>query len=140
MIAFFNREVVPLRVGVEDEALGERMHLRFTPYLLVLDAQERLHRRELGFQPPGELIPWTLLGLTAAAVFDKDWSQAERLCQRVLDQYPSSFAAPEAMFMRGVARFLTAHDRQHLKELLAALTARYPRSVWTLKAQPWAKL
>ncbi|MEW5914723.1 MAG: hypothetical protein AB1814_19365 [Thermodesulfobacteriota bacterium] len=140
LAAFFNREVVPLRLAFDDQPLAERMHLRFTPYFLLLDAQERLHRRELGFLPPGELIPWTLLGLTAAAMYDRDWDQAQRLGQRVLDQYPSSFAAPEAVFLRGINRFLASQDRRHLKELLEVLTERYPRSIWTLKAQPWAKL
>lgn len=140
VIAFLSSRVVPLQLPVDKEAVGERLHLRWTPYVLVLDAGQEVHRRSVGFQPPGELVPWTKLGLVAAAFMDKDWDQAIRLCQWVIEKYPSSYAAPEAVYMRGVARMRDTHDAQHLKQMLATLSREYPHSLWALKAQPYGLL
>ena len=60
--------------------------------------------------PPEELIPALLLGM-GKAWFDGDkFSEAAEVMERLLKEYPGSAAAPEAVYLRGVAGFKNTHD------------------------------
>ena len=51
--------------------------------------------------------------------------------------YPKSKAAPEAIFLRGVAGYKSTHDPKPLKAAYEKLQAEYPGNEWTDRAQPY---
>lgn len=66
VVGFVTTNLIPLRIPADDPELGPRYKVKWTPTLLVLDAEGVEHYRSLGFYPPEELIPSLLLGMGKA--------------------------------------------------------------------------
>ncbi|MEW5914033.1 MAG: hypothetical protein AB1814_15860 [Thermodesulfobacteriota bacterium] len=141
VIGFLNEFLVPLQIKVDDAGdLGERYNLRWTPHLVVLNAAEKVAHMATGWMSPAEFVPWVMMGLAKASLIEKDWGAVKRHGQEIIDQYPGSFAAPQAVYYCGVSSFRVDHDAKHLKELLATLQKDYPKSEWAMRAWPYGKL
>lgn len=78
------------------------------------------------------------MGLGRAAVMRKDWQDAERRYDAIVQNYPASDFAPEAVYWRGVSRYKATNDHTSLGEIAEILSGKYPDSIWALKAVPWA--
>ena len=68
--------------------------------------------------------------------FDNAISTLEKL----LAQYPKSDAAPEAVYLLGVARYKSTHDPKPLKQAYEQLSSQYATSEWTKRASPYRLL
>ena len=68
---------------------------------------------------------------------NKQWSDAERRYGEVLDRYPNSKAAPEAMYWKGVSHYKATNDHTVLGELAEQFKQKYSDSVWALKTLAW---
>jgi hypothetical protein len=66
-----------------------------------------------------------------------DYATAERLFREATERYPQTDAAPEAIYWAGVSKYRAANDPGALKQTAAALSERYPASIWTKKAAVW---
>jgi TolA-binding protein len=109
----------------------------WTPTVLILDPNgEERHRIE-GDLPPDEFRAELELGLARVAFMSKDFADAERRYAAVLDRYPNSKAAPEALYWKGVSRYKLTNDHTVLGELPKQFRAKYPDSVWALKTAAW---
>lgn len=139
---FLNRSelVVPLRLSHEEEPFASRFQVRWTPRLMVLDAQERLQQQSIGFQSPGQLVPWLMLGAAKARFSAGMWEAAESMLQQVVLDYPGSLAAPEAVYFHAVSRFRQDHDPAHLKSAHLKLAKDYADSIWVERTLPYNKL
>ena len=137
---FINGILIPLRVKSDSMPLSKEFNVTWTPALVTLDQDGKEHHRTVGFLPPSELIPSLLLGI-AKVNFDLGKFDAclERL-EKLLSQYPKSKAAPEAVFLRGVAGYKSTHDAKPLKAAYEKLQADYPQSEWADRAQPYRLL
>lgn len=130
----------PLRMRYDHEPQATRFQVRWTPCLMVLDGQGRVQQRDIGFQSPGELVPRVILGAGKACFNAGDWPRAREILGAVIDDHSASFAAPEAIYWRAAAGYLMDRDPAHLKEARFNLAERHPRSMWTERAWPFAKL
>ena len=137
---FVNANLIPLRVKSDSMPLSKDFNITWTPTLITLDQDGKEHYRTVGFLPPTELIPSLLLGIAKAyfgtAKFDKCLETLESL----ISGYPKSKAAPEAVFLRGVAGYKSTHDGKHLKAAYEKLQAEYPGTEWADRAQPYRLL
>lgn len=70
---------------------------------------------------------------------NKRWAEAERGYAEVLERYPDSKVAPEALYWKGVSHYKATNDHTVLGELPAPFQAEYPDSVWALKTAAWAQ-
>ena len=52
----------------------------------------------------------------------------------VFEQHPRSQFAPEALYYRGVSRYLNSHEVDALKEDWIMLQRFYPQSSWSLRS------
>ena len=137
---FILTEIVPLRVPFDSQPLATEFKVTWTPTLITLDFYGKEHHRTVGFLPPEQLIPSLLLGMGKVA-FDADqFNDAILTFDRLLAAYPTSAAAPEAIYLRGVSRFKASHDPKPLKEAYEKLQAEHPSSEWTHRAQPYGLL
>ena len=68
---------------------------------------------------------------------NKKWSDAEQKYVRVLEQYPNSKVAPEALYWRAVSRYKGTNDHTVLGEVAEEFMQKYQESTWALKAIPW---
>lgn len=137
VIDFVSENLIPLRLEANDPVLGPRYRVKWTPTLLILDADGNEHYRTLGFYPPEELIPSLLLGM-GKAMFDlPDRSGACRCFDRILADFPLGSYAPEALYLGGVARFIETHEVDNLIGIYDRLAVEYPASPWLTRADPY---
>jgi hypothetical protein len=136
---FIEENLVPLRVRFDDP-LAEEFGLSWTPTLVTLDPQGKEHQRTVGFLPPEELIPSLMLGIAKSHFEREDYDDALSTLQAILTSYPGSGAAPEAVFLQGVAGYKKTHSAQPLKAAYEKLRARYPQSEWAKRAAPYRLL
>lgn len=59
---------------------------------------------------------------------------------RLLLETSANTSAPEAVFLRGVSRFMKDHDKAHLQEVYRTLKKEYPRSEWAPRGFPYWNL
>jgi TolA-binding protein len=132
----------PVRVHVRDQSaeykrLAERYNVQWTPTILVLDAQgEERHRIE-GFLPSDEFLSQIALGLAKAAFHRQDYAEAERLFREIVERFPSTDAAPEALYWAGVSKYKATGDASALSATTAAFRDRYQDTTWAKKASVW---
>lgn len=105
--------------------------------MLILDHNGVERYRLEGYLPVHELRPQLELALARVAFMNKDWAGAERGYTEVLDRYPNSKAAPEALYWKGVSHYKLTNDHTVLGELPEEFKKRYPDSTWALKTAAW---
>jgi hypothetical protein len=137
VIAFINQNVVPVRFPHDHKPLARQFQIKWTPALVTLDAEGKEHHRTVGFLSPEELIPSLLLGRGKIDFDHEDFAKALVTLEILLKDYPESAAAPEAIFLRGVCGYKSAHNPKALKEAYERLAKDYPDSEWTKRAYPY---
>jgi len=140
VIEFFQKNMIPLRIAFDSLPLATQFNLKWTPTLIILDAQGKEHQRTIGFLPPEELIPSLLLGIAKVHFNQERLSEALATLEKIISEYPKSGSAPEAIYLRGVCAFKNTHNPKHLKEAYESLQTHYPSSEWTQRAFPYRLL
>jgi hypothetical protein len=129
---------VPLEAHIKEHpAYFHRFDANWTPTALVLDSNGVERFRIEGYLPKDEFRPQLELGLARVAFMNKHWDDAERKYTEVLERYPDSKAAPEALYWRTVTRYKKTNDHNVLGEVPEEFKSRYPDSIWALKTVPW---
>ena len=140
VISFVNSNLIPLRLASADPVLGPKYRVKWTPTLLILDADGVEQYRTLGFYPPEDLIPSLLLGMGKACFNRPDRPAACGYFQRLMKEYPNNQLAPEALYLNGVSLYIETHDVGNLIGIYDRLAAEYPESPWLTRAQPYSLL
>jgi len=104
---------------------------------MILDANGKERHRIEGYLPVDEFRAELELGLARVAFMNKDWADAERRYAAVLDRYPDSKAAPEALYWKGVSQYKLTNDHTVLGELPGQFEQKYPDSLWAMKTAAW---
>ena len=104
----------------------------------MLDEDGKERYRVEGYLPKDEFAAQITLGLARIAFMHKSWAPAQKLYEEILQKYPTSDAAPEAVYWRGVCQYKSTNDHTVFAEVVRTLNEKYPASVWTKKAIPWA--
>lgn len=131
---------MPLEAHIKEHpAYFHRFEAVWTPTVLVLDPDGKERWRLEGYLPKEEFRAQLELGLARVAFVRKQFAEAERRYAELLERYPGSKSAPEALYWRGVSRYSATHDHSVLGELRAELEGRYPDSFWALKTAAWTR-
>ena len=139
---YITEDFEPVRVHVRDQRdeykrLGERYNAQWTPTILVLDPEgEERHRIE-GFLPVNDFLSQLALGLAKVAFQRQDYAEAERRYREIVDRFPSTDAAPEALYWAGVSKYKGSGDASALGATTAAFRDRYQDTTWAKKASVW---
>ncbi len=107
--------------------------------MLILDSKGKERFRLEGYLPKEEFRSQLELGLARVAFMNKDWADAESRYTAILDRYPNSKAAPEALYWKGVSHYKATNDHTVLGELPEQFGQRYPDSTWALKTAAWVE-
>jgi outer membrane protein assembly factor BamD (BamD/ComL family) len=110
----------------------------WTPTVLVMDADGEERWRIEGYLSRDEFRAQLEMGLARIAFMHKQWAEAEERYARVLERYPQTAAAPEAMYWRSVSHYKRTNDHTVLGTVAAELSQNYQDSVWAQKASVWA--
>jgi TolA-binding protein len=105
--------------------------------VLILDSNGVERHRIEGYLPNDEFRAQLEMGLARVAFMNKNWADAERRYDEVLDRYPNSKAAPEALYWKGVSHYKATNDHTVLGELPEQFEQKYPDSVWAMKTAAW---
>ena len=105
--------------------------------MLILDANGKERFRIEGYLPKDEFRAQLELALARVAFMSKDWADAERRYAEVLERYPNSKSAPEALYWKGVSHYKATNDHTVLGELPGQFQEKYPDSSWSLKTAAW---
>jgi hypothetical protein len=144
VVRLVSENFLPARLHVRDDAADfkryrERYASLWTPTILLLHPNgEERHRIE-GFLPAEDFLAQLTLGLGHLAFTAERWSEAERWFTQVVEQFPQSEAAAEALYWAGVSRYKGKDDKNALAETARAFEQRYPDSSWAKKASVWRK-
>ncbi len=132
----------PVRIHVRDNAdawkrVGGEFGVEWTPTVLILDSSGVERHRIEGFLPADDFAAQLQLALAKSAFSRNDFAEAERLFKQVVDTYPDTETAAEALYWAGVSRYKGTNDPSALRETARAFTERYQNSSWAKKASVW---
>ncbi len=109
----------------------------WTPTVLILDADGKEMWRLEGYLSKEEFRTNLEMGLARIAVMRKKWSAAEYRYAEIVERYPDSHFAPEAIYWLGVSRYSATHDHAILGEVAKTFTEKHQDSIWAMKSIPW---
>jgi TolA-binding protein len=136
---FINESFVALGAHIKEHpAYFHRFDALWTPTVLVLDSGGEERARIEGYLPKDEFRAHLEMALARVAFMNKQWAEAEQRYAQVLERYPDSKAAPEALYWKGVSHYKATNDHTALGELPGQFEEKYPDSVWALKTAAWA--
>jgi outer membrane protein assembly factor BamD (BamD/ComL family) len=136
--SFITGHFIPVEAHIKEHpAWFKRFEVSWTPSVLIMDPAGRETYRIEGYLPKPEFRAQLQLGLARVAFSAKKWSDAEKLYGEIIDQFPASSAAPEAVYWKGVSEYQRTHDHTVLTRTGQQLAEKYPGSVWTTKGSVW---
>jgi TolA-binding protein len=94
--------------------------------------------RNEGYLTRDEFRAWLEMGLARVAFMHKQWAEAEKRYARVVERYPASASAPEAVYWRGVSHYKATNDHTALGRVADELKEKYGDGIWAVKASPWS--
>ncbi|HJU93971.1 MAG TPA: tetratricopeptide repeat protein [Pyrinomonadaceae bacterium] len=136
--AFINENFVPLSAHIKEHPVYfHRFDSLWTPSVLILDPKGEERFRLEGYLPRDEFRAQLELGLARVAFMSKNFAEAERRYAEVLERYPNSLAAAEALYWEGVSHYKATNDHTVLGQLPEQFKQKYPESIWALKTLAW---
>ena len=115
-----------------------RFNVVWTPTVLVMDPKGDERSRLEGYLSKEEFQAHLEMGLSRVAFMQKNWGDAERRYDSIIERYPKSIYAPQAVYWRGVSRYSESHDGAELANTAKVLAEKYPGTEWALRSVPWA--
>ena len=132
----------PVRIHVRENAeawkkVGGELGVVWTPTVLVLNPDGKEQHRLEGFLPADDFLAQLGIGLAKVAFNNSDFEAAERRYRGVLESYPKTESAAEAMYWAGVSRYKGSNDPSALQETARLFGKRYTDTSWAKKASVW---
>jgi len=137
---FITDRMIALHAPVGAKSLASDFRVVWTPTIIVLDYYGKEYQRSVGFLSPDEMVASMLLGIGKVGFENDQYNDAVIQFNTLLNGYPKSAVAPEAVYLRGVARYKSSHAAGNLKDTYQQLRAEYPDSAWTKRAEPYSLL
>lgn len=109
------------------------IHHIWTPDIRILNHDGYELYRWDGFLPPAEFMARALCGFGMAYLRLKRFDRAEAVYVDVLKRFSTTYAAPEAQYYLGVARYRRDPQSDELLTQWANLRSRYPASEYRVK-------
>ena len=112
--------------------------MQWTPTLIIADSNGTERYRFEGYLPVEEFLPQLEFGLGKVAFANEKWDEAERRFRTIVERYPNSDVAPEALYWAGVAKYKGTGDAAALNDTAKAFKSKYADTAWAKKASVWA--
>jgi hypothetical protein len=142
VVEFITEHFEPVRVHVREQAdefkrLGAKFGAQWTPTILIIDPDGEVRHRIEGFLPVDDYLAQLMLGVGKSAFARNRFDDAEQWYERVVQTYPKTEAAPEALYWAGVSRYKASDDAGALQQTARNFRERYTDSSWAKKASVW---
>jgi thioredoxin family protein len=137
---FVSENFVPIKIDVRKKPeLMERFGALWTPTMILLDPNDTERYRFEGYLPVPDFLAHLTLGMGHIAFAMQDYEKAEWWFGQVLENFPDSEVAPEALYWRGVSRYKGSGNAGALADTAEEFSRRYEASSWAKKASVWRK-
>ena len=136
VIEAITRHAIPIQVDnskSESNKFLQSVHHIWTPDVRIVNSDGFEMYSWAGFLPPPEFLARTLCGFAMAFLRLKRFEQAEELYVDVLKRFSTTYAAPEALYYLGVARYRKDPNSDELLTQWANLRSRYPDSEYRVR-------
>lgn len=140
IVNLINGYFIPLRINVNSNAVHDKYHHIWTPTLSILNSAGSELQKTIGFFGADELPAILHLGIAKARLDAGEFDTALVHLNKLLDNYLSSCAVPEAIYFKGVASYKMDDNASHLKYAYDTLVDRFPGNEWTKRASPYRLL
>lgn len=131
--------MIPVKIHVKENPAGfQRFGAQWTPTVIIADSNGTERYRFEGFLPADDFLAEIETGLAKSDFANGRFSEAERRFRGIVERYPKSEVAPEALYWAGVSKYKASNDPAALKETSEAFKSRYTDSAWAKKASVWA--
>jgi len=139
VVNFISSHFIPAKIHIKEQPQTfKRFGAQWTPTILVMTPNgEEAHRIE-GFLGVEDMLAQLQLGLGKALFKVEKYAEAEKHFRAVVEKFPKTEAAPQALYWAGVAAYKGTNDPGTLKETAKAEQQKYPDSEWAKKASVWA--
>lgn len=139
VIDFVTTHFIPIKIdNTKEPKRFEEFNAQWTPTILIVDEEKKEHHRTTGYLSPADFMSEMELGLAKLEYHAKHYDKAMTVYRQVLESYPDTSAAPEALYFSGVCHYMSTQDPVYLKETFTELKEKYPGSDWTKKAEVWS--
>ena len=142
VVEFITEHFEPVRVHVREQAdefkrLGAKFGAQWTPTILIIDPDGEVRHRIEGFLPVDDYLAQLMLGVGKSAFARNRFDESEQWYERVVQTYPKTEAAPEALYWAGVSRYKATGDAAALQQTARNFRERYADTSWAKKASVW---
>ena len=138
MSSFVNQNLIPVKIHVKENSQAfERFGTQWTPTVIISDSGGTERYRFEGYLPVDEFLPQIELGLAKADFANNKFSEAERRFREIVQRFPNSDVAAEALYWAGVAKYKGTGDAGALNQTATAFQSQYADSSWAKKASVW---
>ena len=72
--------------------------------MLIMDSTGKERCRIEGYLPKNEFRSQLDMGLARISFMDKQWADAEEKYAQIIERYPETAAAPEAVYWKGISQ------------------------------------
>ena len=140
--SFISERFHPVRIHVRDDAeawkkVGLELGVQWTPTILILSPEGKEQHRIEGFLPSDDFLAQLSIGLAKAAFGRGEFADAEQRYREIVERYPNTESAPEALYWAGVSRYKGSNDGAALQETARSFKQRYTDTAWAKKASVW---
>ena len=129
-----HQHFVPLRLLLSENAeMARRYDVHWTPGLVILDDQENVHYRAVGYHPPEDFDHLLRIARGTIDFSRGDYSSALAWFSTAADDPRDSALKPEAMYWQGVCRYKLG-DKDGMSRSWNRLLDAYPKTEWGHRA------
>ncbi len=130
-----NEYYIPLQVNIEKARdLILKYRPIWTPNLNILDEEGGMVNHIEGYLPPSEYSAMLLNARGHFFIRKKKYAGATPNFEEVVQKFPTSSFAPEALYYLGVSKYMTAHKVEELVGNWKKLQEVYPYSGWAIRS------
>lgn len=135
---YISGNFVPVTIHIKEQPQTfERFKAKWTPTILVMDAEGNEHHRLEGFMDVEDYLAQLELGLAKMHFDQLQYHEAEKLFRAIYKNYPKAGASPESVYWAGVSAYKASKKVESLVETGKLLKELYPESEWSRKSEVW---
>jgi hypothetical protein len=122
---------VPVRLDLfRDRAAVRPLNVIWTPTILFADRRGTVHYRSLNYLPPADFLDLLDIGEANARLRWGEYDRATALLAAVTERNPDGPFAPEAIYRRGIVRYLETRSNDEMYAIWREIEERFPDSIW----------
>ncbi len=96
-IRFINDNLIAMRINSGSiPRWAGNFTIQYTPTIIIVDDEGKERHRMVGFLPPNEFVPFSMLGMAKAAYESGRAKQTKTILSKVVSEYPGTDYARQA--------------------------------------------